>query len=172
MVIKMKQFMQKHREIILYLLFGAITTVVGFVTYLAVFAVAEHGLGISMDDKTAPAYLAVYMAAQVIQWVVAVLTAFYTNRKWVFTDADHSKGSLWKQLVLFSGSRVATLGLDIVATFLFIQLFNLWIDASNPPALLGIALTAELWAKVIVSVLVIVANYVLSKLIVFKKKKQ
>lgn len=168
----MKDFYQKHREIILYLLFGVLTTVVGFVTYLAVFTVAEHGLHIPMDDKKAPAYVAVYMVAQILQWVVAVLTAFYTNRRWVFTDADHSRGSLWKQLVLFAGSRVATLGLDIVATFLFIQLFNLWIDPVSPPTLLGIALTAELWAKVIVSVLVIVANYVLSKLIVFKKKKQ
>ena len=167
----MKQFYEKHREIIMYLLFGVITTIVGFVTYLAVFAIAEHGFGMPMDDKTAPVYLAVYMAAQLIQWLVAVLTAFYTNRRWVFTDADHSKGSIGRQLVLFAGSRVATLGLDIVATFLFIQLFNLWIDANNPPVLLGIALTAELWAKVIVSALVIVANYIISKLLVFRKKK-
>ncbi len=167
----MKEFFKKHREIIMYLIFGVITTVVAFVTYLLVFEVAEHLLGVPMDDKTAPVYMGVYMAAQIIQWVVAVLTAFYTNRRWVFTEADHSKGSLWRQLVLFAGSRVATLGLDIVATFLFILLFDLWIDPANPPVLLGISLTSELWAKVIVSVLVIVANYIISKLLVFRKKK-
>ena len=167
----MKQFFQKHREVVMYLVFGVVTTVVAFVTYLAVFAIAEHGFGLPMGDKTTPTYLAVYMTAQILQWIVAVLTAFYTNRKWVFTDADRSKGSLGRQLVMFAGARVATLLMDIVATFLFIQLFSLWINAEQPPVLLGIALTAELWAKVIVSVLVIVANYVLSKLLVFKKKQ-
>lgn len=168
----MKQFFKKYREIILYLVFGVVTTAVAFVTYLAVFAVAEHIFGMPMEDKTSLVYTTVYLIAQILQWVVAVLVAFYTNRRWVFTEADHSKGSLGKQLVLFAGSRVATFVLDVVATYGFIQLFNLWIDANNPPRLLGISLTAELWAKVVVSVLVIVANYVLSKLLVFRKKKQ
>ena len=167
----MKQLFQKHREVILYLVFGVITTAVAFITYLAVFAIAEHGFGMPMDDKTSAIYNTVYIVAQILQWTIAVLVAFYTNRRWVFTAADHSKGSLGKQLVLFAGSRVATFFLDLIATYGFIQLFNLWIDANNPPSLLGIDLNAELWAKVIVSVLVIVANYVLSKWIVFKKKK-
>lgn len=167
----MKELFRKHREIILYLIFGVLTTAVAFVTYLAVFAVAEHLLRIPMEDKTSLSYTTVYLIAQILQWVIAVLVAFYTNRRWVFTDADHSKGSLWRQLVLFAGSRVATFGLDVVATYGFIHMFNLWIDAANPPRLLGIALTAELWAKVLVSVLVIVANYIISKLLVFRKKK-
>ncbi len=166
----MKQIFQKYREVILYLVFGVLTTLVGLGTYLLVFAIAEHGFGVSMDDKNSFAYTAVYIAAQLIQWVAAVLTAFYTNRRWVFTEADHSKGSLWHQLVLFSGSRVATLILDMVATYGFIRLFALWITADNAPQLLFLTLDAEFLAKIVVSVLVIVANYVLSKLIVFRKK--
>ena len=168
----MKQFFEKNREVILYLVFGVITTVVAFCTYEAVLLIGEHVFAVSMEDKTALPYLIVYTLAQVLQWISAVLTAFYTNRRWVFTEADHSKGLLWQQLWLFAGSRVATFILDLVATFGFIQLLNLWIDPDTAPAILGIKLDAELWAKVIVSVIVIVANYVLSKLIVFRKSKK
>jgi len=167
----MKQLFQKHREIILYLVFGVLTTLVGLGSYTLVFKIAEHLLSIPMDDKSAPTYLAVYVAAQIIQWVLAVLFAFYTNRRWVFTGADHSSGSLWRQLVKFSGSRVATLLLDIAATYGFIALLSLWIDPDAPPSLLGVDLTAELIAKLIVSVLVVIANYVISKLFVFRKQK-
>ena len=166
----MKQLFQKHREVILYLVFGVITTVVAFVTYLAVFAVAEHGFHMEMDDKTSAIYNTVYVIAQILQWSVAVLTAFYTNRKWVFTEADHGKGTLWHQLWLFSGSRVFTFFLDLAATYGLIHLLSLWLTPDNAPVLLGVKLDAELWAKVMVSALVIAANYFLSKLLVFKKK--
>lgn len=167
----MKAFYKKHREIILYLAFGVITTVIAFVTYEAVLLLAEHAFHVSMENKTTVAYTVSYLLAQILQWLIAVLVAFYTNRKWVFTEADHSRGSLWKQLTLFAGSRVATFFLDLVATYGFIHLLSLWINAEHPPVFLGIDMDAELWAKVIVSVLVIVANYIISKLLVFRKKK-
>ncbi len=167
----MKEFFKKHREIIMYLIFGAITTIIAFVTYEAVLLIAEHAFHVSMEDKTSASYTVSYLLAQILQWLIAVLVAFYTNRRWVFTDADHSKGSLWRQLTLFAGSRVATFFLDLVATYGFIHLLNLWINAEDPPTFIGIDLDAELWAKVIVSVLVIIANYIISKLLVFKKKK-
>ena len=160
------------REIAAYCGFGLITIVVGLATYLAVFAVAEHILDVSMEDKTTVGYTVAYVLAQVLQWLVVLLVTFYTNRRWVFTEADHSKGSLWRQLVLFAGSRVATFGLDVVATYLLIHFLSLWLTPANAPIFLGLKLDAELWAKVIVSTLVIIINYVVSKLFVFKKKKQ
>ena len=92
----------------------------------------------------------------------------FTNRKWVFTEADRSAGSLPRQLVLFAGSRVASFLLDVAVTYGCTLLLALWIQA--PPVILGIALTPGVIAKLVAAVLVIVANYVLSKLIVFKKK--
>ncbi len=162
---------QGKREVTLYLAFGVGTTVLAFLTYLAVFWVAEHLLRVSMDDKTSAAYTVTYITAQLLQWLVALLTCFYTNRKWVFTEADHTKGSLWHQLWLFAGSRVFTFFLDLAATYGLIHLLSLWLTPDNAPMLLGIKLDAELWAKVVVSALVIAANYVLSKFWVFNSKK-
>lgn len=162
--------MTRRREIAAYCGFGLITIVVGLFTYLGVFAVAEHLLRVSMADKTTPAYTITYITAQVLQWLVAVLVTFYTNRKWVFIEADHSKGSLWRQLVLFAGSRVATFILDVVATYCVIHLLSLWLTPDNTPVLLGIKTDAELLAKVVVSVVVIAVNYLVSKRFVFKKR--
>lgn len=166
----MKPSRSSRREVTLYLLFGILTSVLAFLTYLAVFGIAEHWLHISMEDKTTLAYTVTYVTAQALQWLVALLTCFYTNRKWVFTEADHGKGSLWHQLWLFSGSRVFTFFLDLAATYGLIHLLALWLTPDNAPVLLGVKLDAELWAKVMVSALVIAANYYLSKLLVFKKK--
>lgn len=166
----MKPAHSGRREVSLYFLFGIITSVLAFLTYLAVFGIAEYGLHISMADKTTLAYTVTYTVAQLLQWLVALLSAFYTNRKWVFTEADHGKGSLWHQLWLFSGSRVFTFFLDLAATYGLIHLLSLWLTPDNAPVLLGVKLDAELWAKVVVSALVIAANYFLSKLLVFKKK--
>ena len=155
----------------MYFAFGIVTVVVALVTYLAVFAVAEHLLRVSMNDKATVAYTVTYVIAQILQWLVALLVTFYTNRRWVFTRADHSKGSLWKQLTLFAGSRVATFFLDLVATYAVIHLLSLWLTPENAPVFLRLRLDAELWAKVMVSALVIAVNYVISKLLVFKQKK-
>ena len=167
----MKSLFQKYRELVMYLIFGVMTTVVGFSTYTAIMLFAEHGMHIPMDDKTAPDYLAAYISAQVIHWIVAVLFAFFTNRAWVFTDADRSAGSMPRQLLLFSGSRLVSLLLDIVVTYGCIHLLSLWIDASAPPSILGFSLTAEILAKLLASVLVIIVNYIFSKLLVFRKKQ-
>ena len=165
----MKNLFEKYREIIMYLIFGVLTTVIGFGTYFLIMLGAEHLLSIPMDNETSGTYIAVYMAAQIIQWVAAVLFAFFTNRKWVFTDADKSEGSMGRQLVLFAGSRVASFLLDLAVTYGLTLLLALWI--TEAPVILGISLTPGVIAKLVAAVLVIIANYVLSKLIVFTKKK-
>ena len=165
----MKNLFHKYREIIMYLVFGVLTTVVGFGTYFLIMAGAEHVLGIPMEDETSLSYLTVYVIAQIIQWVAAVLFAFFTNRKWVFTEADRSEETFWRQLVLFAGSRVASFLLDLGVTYGCTLLLALWIV--TPPVIMGIELTPGIIAKLVAAVLVIIANYVLSKLVVFRKAK-
>ena len=165
----MKNLFNKYREIIMYLVFGVLTTVVGFGTYFLIMAGAEHLLDIPMEDETSVTYITVYVIAQIIQWVAAVLFAFFTNRKWVFTEAERAKGTFWRQLILFAGSRVASFLLDLGVTYGCTLLLALWIV--TPPVILGIALTPGIIAKLVAAVLVIIANYVLSKLIVFRKAK-
>ena len=165
----MKKTTSNRREVILYFAFGIITVITALITYLGVFAVAEHLLHVSMEDKTAMAYTVTYVIAQILQWLVALLVTFYTNRRWVFVEEDHSKGSCCQQLIRFAGTRVATFFLDLVATYVVIHILSLWLTPDNAPVLLGLKLDAELWAKVLVSALVIALNYVVSKTFVFRK---
>ena len=161
-----KAFYEKWREIILYLVFGVLTTVVGIGTYSLIFWGAEHLIRLDLADKTSAVYLAVYTAAQVIQWIAAVLFAFFTNKKWVFTDARREP--FLRQLAVFAGGRVLTLGLDVVITYLGVIAFA----AILPNAVLDLGFvrfSAEFLAKIVASAVVIVANYVISKLFVIKK---
>ncbi len=162
---KMKALFEKYREIIMYLIFGVLTTVVGVGTYWLIFVLAEHGLRLDLSDKDSALYLGVYLSAQLIHWVAAVLFAFFTNKKWVFTDARPEP--LGRQLITFAGSRVATLLLDIAVTYVGVLCFAAILPKGY---LLFSALTPDLLGKIAAAVLVVIANYVLSKLFVFKKK--
>lgn len=169
---KMKDFCKKHREILMYLLFGVLTTAVGWIVYFAVLWALKAVLGLPVEDTSSAKYLGAYTAAQVIQWVAAVLFAFFTNRKWVFTDADKAV-SVPIQLAKFSAGRVLTFFIDYLVTlFAAIGLAAL-IPALTSVALLGREWNlAEIGAKVLAAVIVIVCNYIFSKIFVFKKKKQ
>lgn len=156
---------KKWREIILYLVFGVLTTVVGIGTYTLIFALAEHVIDLDLTDKSSGIYLAVYGTAQVIQWVAAVLFAFVTNKKWVFTDARPEP--IWRQLIIFASARVATLVLDVILTYVGVLAFSaLWPDG----LMIILRFSPEFLAKMVASVVVVVANYVLSKIFVFRKK--
>ena len=158
------------REVISYLIFGVLTTVVGWAVYFAIMLGGRALLSIPNDDTTSGKYIALYTAAQIIQWVCAVLFAFFTNRKWVFTEADKTKKIL-PQLVAFSGGRVVTLFLDYVITLFGGMALVVLIPALNSVTLLGITLNLnEIIAKLVAAVVVIVCNYIFSKLFVFKNK--
>lgn len=163
----MSRLFQNRREMIAYVAFGTLTVLVGLPVYLGVFAIAEHLFHVSLADKTDPTYTAIYVMAQVLKWIVTVLITFFTHRKWVF----HSQGPIKKQLLLFCTSRLFTFFLDLIATYGVIFILSLWLTPSNTPVLLGIPLSAELWAKLLVAILVIILNYIISKLIIFRKKK-
>ena len=153
------------REIAVYLLFGVLTTVVAMVTYFGILWFGEHKLNINPDDAE---FNMVRIVAEVLQWIMAVLFAFFTNKKWVFKDADTSI-STGIQLLRFSSSRLATLGLDALIT-----LGTVWLLQAlsyETKTLLGIGITADLIAKLLASVAVVISNYILSKLFVFKANK-
>ena len=150
------------REIAVYLLFGVLTTVVAMATYFGILWFGEHKLNINPDDAE---FNMVRIVAEVLQWIMAVLFAFFTNKKWVFKDADTSI-STGIQLLRFSSSRLATLGLDALIT-----LGTVWLLQAlsyETKTLLGIGITADLIAKLLASVAVVISNYILSKLFVFK----
>ena len=95
-----------------------------------------------------------YLAAQVLSWAAAVVFAFAVNKIFVFEDKDNSRAGLLRQIWQFVSVRLLSLGLE---TFL------LWL-------MVDIAHIGEGIAKIPVSVLTVIINYVASKLLIFRKK--
>ncbi len=168
---KIKELMKKHREILMYLLFGVMTTAVGWIVYFLLLWGWKAAFSLPVDDTSSSLYIVGYTVAQVVQWVAAVLFAFFTNRKWVFTEADKDVSTVI-QLAKFSGGRVVTFFIDYLVT-----LFAAMGAAAILPALTSVALLGREWnfceigAKVLAAVIVIICNYVFSKIFVFKDKK-
>lgn len=168
---KIKELFFKHREIVMYLIFGVMTTLVGWMTYFLIFWTWKSAFSISPADTVSPMYLVGYTLAQVIQWIAAVMFAFFTNRKWVFTDAEKN-GRLSKQLIAFCGGRVLTFAIDYIVTYFGAMLFSVVFPSLVAYVLFGRTLNlADLLAKLIAAVIVIICNYVFSKLFVFRKKR-
>lgn len=161
----MKELLKKHRELISYIFFGVVTTAVSFAVYFTILAGAEHVL---LLNTASGEFYAVRLVAQVLQWVAGVLVAFFTNKKWVFKAKSTEKGQAAREFFGFTLSRVGTLLLDTALTIGVVWLMQ---NAGYQPFKIIIEFTADVWAKGIASVAVIIANYVLSKYVVFKAKK-
>ena len=170
MIKKFKEFYVKHKELILYLFFGVVTTVVslGFC-----FATLKVGVLFEplRDDAGEPTEL-LDIIGSVTQWISGVLVAFFTNKTWVFTSSEKGVRATMRQLATFSGARVGTLFVEIVINLGVIAAFDAL--GYKAPVLnlvfISVALTSRLWAKVVSSVVVVISNYFISKLWVFKKK--
>lgn len=91
MIAKLKNLFHKYYEIISYVFFGGLTTVVSWIFYYL------------------PLFLGVdYRISKVISWVAAVVFAFFVNKHWVFLDKDYSARALLRQGGEFFASRIAT----------------------------------------------------------------
>ena len=159
----MRKLFEKYREIISYLFFGVITTLVSMGVYFAILKSGELLFRISPEERE---FNGVRLVAQVLQWVAGVLVAFYTNKRWVFNARSTDKHQTSLELSKFAAGRLGTLGLDTVLTFGTVWLLN---ALSYEPFKLVLTFTADLWSKIVSSAVVIVTNYLISKFIVFKK---
>ena len=92
-----------------------------------------------------------YKICTVLSWIFAVLFAYVSNRKYVFNSKSKK---VLKEFLSFIASRLFTLGVELGCMYLFVQVFTIHDRIS----------------KLIVQVIIIVLNYILSKLFVFKKK--
>ena len=142
MVEKIKALLIKYREIIVYLIVGGLTTVISWG--------AKFLFNIIFYAGTAHPTSVQNFILSVVNWVAGVAAAYPMNRRWVFQSKNPH---ILTELSGFVASRVATLLLDIVVMQILVRL--------------GMNLYA---ATVISAVLVIVGNYVFSKLFVFRKK--
>lgn len=137
-----KALYRKYREVVNYLIVGVLTTLVSLLVY--------YGLTLTVLDPTRPVQL---QAANVISWVAAVVFAYFTNRRFVF---ESRSTNILKEAAAFFAARLATLLMDMALMFLLVTLLKM----NDKPA------------KLLVQVVVIVANYVLSKFLVFARKKK
>lgn len=160
----MKELFNKYREIITYIFFGVVTTAVSMGVYFAILLFAEYIGKVSPDE---PIFNVIRLVAQILQWVAGVLVAFFTNKKWVFNASGTTKKETMRELSQFAVARVGTLGLDTVLTF-----GTVWVLSTfdYKPFKFILTFTADLWSKIVASVVVIIANYLISKYLVFKKK--
>ena len=94
------------------------------------------------------------LVANGISWVIAVLFAFFTNRIWVFRAPTKTAGEFLRQMASFYGGRVVTLLIEEALLAVFIT----WLGFPDMPV------------KITAQIVVIVLNYVISKLFVFKKE--
>ncbi len=95
-----------------------------------------------------------WQAANILAWVLAVLFAFLTNKLLVFRSRSFQAAVFWRELAGFVGARLVSLGVDYACLWLLIEVF-FW---------------NGLLSKIVDNVLVVIINYVFSKLIIFRKK--
>lgn len=130
------ELIKKNKQMLMYLIFGVLTTLVNVVAYWA-FA---HPVALNTELSTA------------LAWVVSVIFAFVTNKIFVFESKSHSSRTLIYEIGTFFGARVLTGLLDVGIMYLFVT----------------VLLVNDMAMKIVSNIIVIVLNYVLSKLIVFK----
>lgn len=168
-----KRIYEKYGQLIRYVFFGLFTMAVSFAVFYAVIYVSSHFLGALDEGKDSLRYLIWNAIANVLKWCSGVLVAFYTNKKWVFTDADKDV-STGKQLLVFAEGRVITLIMAMVLQYLLELLFATVI--TKDMTAFGMTFSAEIIgttvALMIYSVVEVIANYFFSKLFVFKKKNE
>ena len=132
---RIKKLWTENKSVILYLIFGGLTTAVNVAAYAAC-----SFLGVGNIVST------------IIAWVLAVLFAFITNKLFVFDSKKWNKNAVTEAIQFFA-CRVGTGVIEVLAMYVFVD----WLSLNGTIM------------KLATNVIVIVLNYILSKLIVFKK---
>lgn len=143
MIEKVKKIYFKYQEIINYIIVGGLTTVVSLGT--------KYGLLFTILNAKDPFQLQI---AIIISWIFSVSFAYVANRNFVFKSKNKN---ILKEITSFFGSRIFTLLMEMFIMWFFVTLLKL---------------NSDVWViiwTVVSQGLIMVGNYILSKLIVFKK---
>ena len=135
----LKKLYRKYKSLILYIFFGICTTFVN----IGSFWLMSH----VFDFKT--------VFSSVVSWILSVVFAYITNRKWVFEAKATGLKNLFREIYSFFACRFATGVLDCFIMFLFVDIFEF----------------NDMIIKVISNIIVVVLNYVSSKIFVFKNAR-
>ena len=138
---KMKELLIKYKELIRYLIVGGLTTLISLGTYF-----------ICVWTFLNPEVAVELQLANIISWCAAVVFAYVANRIYVFESKNNN---ILREIFLFSTARVGSLVLDMGIMFIGVTMMGI----------------NDTIVKLVAQVAVVVANYVLSKLIVFRKER-
>lgn len=138
MIKKILALIEKYYDILSYLFFGVLTTVVNYLIYLPCYNV--WGFSATLSN--------------VIAWVAAVAFAYLTNKPFVFKSNDWSAKTVVPELTKFVGCRLGSGVMETIIIFVTVDILC-W----NGNIM-----------KLFTNVMVIVVNYLASKLLVFRKK--
>lgn len=138
MMKKLFAILKKYEDILSYLVFGVLTTVVNYLVYLPCY----NNLGLSGS------------VSNIVAWVVSVAFAYLTNKPFVFKSNDWSAKTVVPELTKFVTCRLGSGALETLLILVCVDWLN-W----NGNVM-----------KLITSILVVIINYVASKLVVFRKK--
>lgn len=130
----------RRKEILSYLFWGVLTTLVSWLTFTLFSWLTGH-----------------VILSNALSWVCAVAFAFVTNKQWVFESKDWKAQTVWREGLTFLSARLVSGAVELVG----VPLVTAW---GEP--LLGIE---GLGAKMIVTAVVVLLNYIFSKRIIFKK---
>ncbi|MDE6759070.1 MAG: GtrA family protein [Lachnospiraceae bacterium] len=150
------EYMRKYKEIISYLFWGVMTTMVSWSSY-SLFALLLKNQGTSFAIMGVHTSMVV-LVSNILSWICAVLFAFVTNKLWVFCSKSWEIKVFVPEFGKFISTRLVTGVLEIV-------LVPLLVGIGLNQTILGIEGMA---AKVAVSVLIVVLNYIFSKIFIFK----
>ena len=137
---KAKELIIKYKEVISYLIFGVLTTVVNFIVYFLFARVFR------VND----------IISNVIAWVLSVLFAYITNKIYVFESKTTERKEIFREITSFFSCRALSGVMDVGLFALGVKLL-----AMN-----------DLIMKIITQILVVILNYVFSKVFIFRKKKE
>ena len=152
MMKKIKTLFIKYKEIITYIIFGILTTLVNFFAFWIFTKIFGENL---------------YLVNNAIAWVVGVVFAYVTNKLFVFESKSWDLKLITKEITGFLGARIFSFLVEEGGMFLFISVLDLGEKSLN---LLGFTITGQFMVKILLAVIVVVLNYVFSKFIIFKRQ--
>lgn len=140
---KIKSLCVKYRELIVYVIVGGLTTLVSWAVKFAWNFIFYGGTAYPTELQA--------VILSTVEWVAGVAFAYPTNRRFVFQSKDPE---IFKECLKFVLSRVSTyllsVGLNVLLTWLGVNVYV---------------------TTIVAAVAVVIANYVISKLLVFRKKE-
>lgn len=142
---KLADWYRKHREAMRYLIFGGLSTMVNILSYALFASLILRGL---------PSQEIIINASEIIAFIITIIFAYITNKIYVFNSKVKDFKGLAKEIVSFTGCRLITEVISILMMNMAI-----WFSIN------------DILMKIMANIVVIILNFVFSKLIIFKNKK-